>query len=232
MNGSGGMVAMAAIVVAIAVLVTVLKVRADRARRAAYTAYASRHGLTYQERGADELFARLREDRPFGRGHSRSADDVLSGQWRGRSAVGFTYTYKVTTSNGKSSSTRVYHWQVAAIRLPCALPELEVRDEGIGGRIANALGFDDIEVESDAFNRRFRLTSTNARFGSAFVHPQVMQLMLARQQGIVRLDRDLLVQLVDSRPEPADLAASWDYLSDLADLVPAFVLADYGRRAG
>jgi hypothetical protein len=217
-------------VLGIGVVALVVKARLDKARRQAYAAFAAAHGLTYTPRGPDRLFEALREAKPFGRGHSRSADDVLVGRWRDRAACGFTYTYKVTTSNGKTSTTRVYHWQVATLQLSRALPALEVHDEGLfGGRVAATFGFVDIELESDAFNRRFRLTAEDARYASAFVHPRVMELMLARQSGIFRVDGALLVQLIEQRPTPADLAASWDYLSQLADLVPGFVLDDYGQ---
>ena len=62
------------------------------------------------------------------------------------------------------------------MQLPGPLPQLEVTHEGIfGGAVANALGFADIQFESEQFNRAFRVKADDQRFGHAVIHPQMME---------------------------------------------------------
>ena len=222
------------LVLGIALVVTgvVVAARQERRRQALYTAFASARGLAYQPKADDSLFEQFGDDgRPFGTGHSRSAQHVLSGTLNGVPVLGFTYVYKVTTSNGKSSSTRTYLWQVCALWLPTGLPWMSIEDEGIfGGRVAGALGFDDVELESDDFNHRFRYKAADDRYGSALMPARMMELMLQGQTGVTRIRGRILYNAMPQRPQPEDITAKWDFLERCAALIPSWVLKDYGGR--
>ena len=207
----------------------VLSARQERKRQALYTAFAANHGLTYQPKVDDEMYKQFGNDSPFGRGHSRSATHVLSGTLNGAPVLGFTYIYKETTSSGKSSSTTTYRWQICALWLPTALPTMSIEDEGIfGGRLADALGFDDVALESDEFNHKFRYQAADDRYGSALMPNRMMELMLAGQTGVTRINGRILYNAMSQRPQPEDITARWDFLAAVAALIPAWVLKDYG----
>lgn len=136
----------------------------------------------------------------------------------------FTYTYKVTRRSGDSTSTTTYHWSVVSVDLPAALPPVEVGDEGL----LDSFGLGGVRFESTAFNDRFRVSCDDPRNASALVHPRMMGLMLARQRAITRVRGDVVVDVEEREAEPEIPAATWDYLLDLVELVPRFVIADYG----
>lgn len=223
------MVLFIAVAIALGIAVAVYSARLERKRQALYGAFAAELGLQYQPAGDDFLHEQLGDERPFGIGHSQSAEDVLSGALDGVSVLGFTYVYKVTRKNGKSTSTTTYRWQVCAIWLPAELPSMSIEDEGIfGGRVAGALGFRDVELESDDFNRRFRYKAADERYGSALMPPRMMELMLQGQTGSTRIQGQILYNAIERRPLPQDIGARWDFLTRCAALIPSWVVKDYG----
>lgn len=232
MNGAVDLTFVVAVTLGIALVVAgvVFTARQERKRRALYAAFAATNGLTYQPKADDSLYEQFGEGSPFETGHSRSAQHVLSGTLDGAPVLGFTYIYKVTTSNGKSSSTQTYRWQICALWLPSALPWMSIEDEGIfGGRVAGALGFEDVELESDDFNHRFRYKAADDRYGSALMPARMMELMLQGQTGVTRIQGRILYNAMPQRPKPEDITARWDFLAACATLIPSWVLKDYGR---
>lgn len=232
MNGAVDSTFVVFLTLGIALVVTgvVLTARQERKRQAVYTTFASTHGLTYQPKAEDALHEQFGDDCPFGTGRSRSAQHVLSGTRGVAPVLGFTYIYKVTSSNGKSSSTQTYHWQISALWLPKGLPWMSIEDEGIfGGAVAGALGFEDVQLESDAFNHRFRYKAADDRYGSALMPARMMNLMLQGQTGVTRIHGRILYNAMPQRPQPEDLTAKWDFLERCAALIPSWVLKDYGR---
>jgi hypothetical protein len=107
---------------------------------------------------------------------------------------------------------------------------MSIEDEGIfGGRVADALGFEDIELESDDFNHRFRYKAADNRYGTALMPARMMELMLQGQTGVTRIHGRILYNAMPRRPQPEDFPARWDFLARCAALIPSWVVKDYGR---
>lgn len=81
--------------------------------------------------------------------------------WRpGRQDSVFAYRY--TTGSGKNSQT---HYRTCAlIALPFAAPHTKIGPEGFWSGIGKRLGIRDVEVESPAFNDRYKVDSDDERF--------------------------------------------------------------------
>jgi hypothetical protein len=61
----------------------------------------------------------------------------------------------------------------------CPLPALHIGREGLGGRILDAFGFDHVDFESDDFNRKYRVTTSDKRFASAVISARMIEFLLA-----------------------------------------------------
>ncbi|HEY8455925.1 MAG TPA: hypothetical protein VIL34_10040 [Actinopolymorphaceae bacterium] len=205
--------------------------KAKQARMQEMQQLAARHGWTWTE--VDDSYVRD-GGKPFGVGKSRRARNVLRGTYRGREIVAYDYEYKTESGSGDNRSTQTHKYAIWMVRLPAALPELEVRPEGIfGGRVAAALGFGDLEVESEDFNRTYRVTCDDKRFGTAVIHPRMMELLLSaasREEPVSwRIEGELLVSWREDHATPAEIVARLDLLAAIVDLVPSFVWKDYGK---
>lgn len=185
-------------------------------------AFAAGIGWTYLER-APQLVGRWR-GQPFHLGHSRRATHLVTGEHRGRAAAVFEYQY--TTGSGKNRTTTTL--TVTMLRLPGFLPDLEITNEGVGAKIAKAFGGQDIQFESEEFNRRWRVEAAVRKTAHDIVHPRFMELMVAGPPDPVRFEgTDVWTWHVGSlQPEP--MFGRLERLSAVVDLVPRHVWQDYG----
>ncbi len=198
----------------------------EQKRRAALASFAAAKGWTFSPEnrlGLDDRWS----DAPFGIGHSRRASNVLSGTVNGHPMVAFDYRYKVTTSNGKTSSTRTYSYGVCVLGLPTYLPSLEVGPENVLTRFGSVLGMDDIELESEDFNRAFRVRG-DAKFASDVLTPRTMEALLRSGCPSWRVTGTDVLAWDDGKQSPLEILARISTLTTVVDSIPSFVWKDHG----
>lgn len=168
--------------------------RAREKRRQEMAALAASLGWSFDpsdDSSHDEEYA---EFTAFRRGHSRRAYNTLTGSLAidGRqfpSKAG-DFLYKVTTSNGKSTSTTTYRFSYIIIHLPFArVPDLLIRREGLLDKLKDAFGFDDIDFESAEFSRKFRVLSPDKRFAYDVITPRMMEFLLGAFGPAIDIER-------------------------------------------
>ena len=198
----------------------------DQKRRAALAAFAAAKGWSFEPGDPHGLADRWPEP-PFGIGHSRRASNVMTGVVDGRAMFAFDYRYKVTTSTGKSQSTRTYHHGVCVLALPAYLPSLEVGPENVLTRFGNSLGLDDIELESEDFNRTFRVRGA-PRFAHDVLTPRTMEALLRSGCPSWRIAGAEVMAWDDGKNEPLRVLASLAALEQVVEGIPDFVWKDHG----
>jgi hypothetical protein len=134
----------------------------------------------------------------FARGHSRRAYNTLTGRVDvgddSYALTGGDFLYKVTTSNGKTTTTsthRFSYWIVHLVWTHC--PSLVVRPEGFFDKIAGALGFDDIDFESEEFSRKFHVKSSDKKFAYDLIDPRMMEFLIPRLTTALQLEQGRLL---------------------------------------
>lgn len=147
-------------------------------RRQEFFVTAMKLGLTYEH---DDPFNTV--DLPFvlfHRGDGRGIENVMHGHAAGMDVRMFDYWYYEQSTNSKGHTSRSYY------RFSCAMawfdadcPHLALEKEGFFSRLADKIGFRDIEFESEEFNRAWQVSSDDRRFASAFVDARMMEWLLA-----------------------------------------------------
>lgn len=113
----------------------------------------------------------------FDVGHGKK---VLFQLWRpGEQDTVFDYEY--TTGSGKER--QVHHRTCALISLPFAAAHTKIGPEGFWSGVGRALGLRDIEVESDTFNSRYRVTSDDERFAVTLLDQPMIAWLLSAESG-------------------------------------------------
>lgn len=206
----------------VAITLTVLAHYAAKKRRAAMAAQAGQMGFAYapDDPGLVQQFALLGD--PFDRGFGRRARNVLTGTWDGRPAVAFDYSYK-TRSGGKNKSTHTHHFGIVCVHSEMSMPSLSVLPEGALTRAMGKLIGDDIQLESEDFNRTFRVTSDSHRFATDVLHPRMMQFLLTHGQEGFRLAGGQAIWVRGGRFEAPALPAALAYLDAILDQIPDHV---------
>ncbi|TCC01857.1 hypothetical protein [Kribbella soli] len=163
-------------------------------------------------------------------GHLRR---ILVGEYQGRPIRMAEFVH--TTRGRYLPTTWVNH--LIAIELPVRLPDLAVGPDlvigpgpVVGDGAAVEPGMERVEVESEAFNQRFRAAGVDARYVSAVLHPRMMEWLLDRPPVNFWVSGNLLVAYAAKPWTVPQTLTVLPVLSGVADLIPPFVLADYGRQ--
>jgi hypothetical protein len=195
-----------------------------RKRVAELTSWAQANGWTYTE-NAGEMVDRF-VGAPFGRGFGRAAKHLLTTRMGGRPVVAFEYSYKERRGSGKDQRTVTYTFEVVATTTPAPRPTLQVTAEHLGTRLLNAIGMDDLQLESEEFNRTFRISADDAKFAYDVLHPRTMEWMLSDSRARelpFRFERSDVLTWESGRLNPQRAAWAAGYLLDVVDRVPEFV---------
>ncbi|GAB3407113.1 hypothetical protein [Flindersiella endophytica] len=173
----------------------------------------------------DQAYAHRWNGEPFAGGKDRIVRNVMLGRPGDYEVNAFDYQHR-TGTGGKG---RVFVATVLTLRLPAALPELAVGPEGaFGGRAAAAVGRADLQTESEAFNRAYRVGGDDARYAMAVLHPRMMELLLSAPRTSWRIERDWLVHWEPGRTAPDRIGERLGLLAAIAGLIPSYVWTDYG----
>ncbi len=203
-----------------------LTIYGEKIKRERLAAFAAATGWTYQK-DARHLVDRWR-GQPFNLGHSRQASHLLAGEFQGHQIAAFEYRY--TTGSGKSRSTTVLN--VTMVSLPAYLPNLEITNEGFGAKIAKTFGGQDIQFESEEFNRRWRVEAAMLKTAHDIVHPRFMEFMVAGPPDPIRFE-GTDVWTWHLGPIRADaLHPRLTRLVEVGEMVPRHVWQDYGHDPG
>ena len=214
------------------------------ARRVALQALAARYQLTYQpqifdaQRGifealsgvqttTDSFLAPFQHLTPFGQGHSHQVSNLLTGAVGDLGVTIFDYSYKVTTSDGKSSSTTTYYVQVISAALPMWLPVFTMRPETFMLQIGEKLGFKEIEFESEEFNKRWFVRGQDSKQIYELLHPQAMERMLNVGPYRWEFGGNMIVVLNTSYLEPPAIERTLVDVADFVKLVPNYFRQDH-----
>jgi hypothetical protein len=199
-------------------------------RRELLQQFAAAQGWTWVPRD-DSWAARFSGD-PFGDGDSREAQNVLQGQWRGRPMAAFDYSYETysTDSQGRRT-TQTHRYAVCVLALPARVPKTELVPESVFGRLGTVLGMQDIELESEDFNRRYRVRSDNPKFAYDVLPPRTMEALLSRPTLHLRVAGTDAMCWESGRHSPGELLARLDALTCLLDGIPDFVWSDLKEQA-
>ncbi len=207
-------------------LVSVLAYQRDKKRRAMLQAFGLSNGWTYTAQ--DDSWCQRFVGAPFDQGDNRRATNILTGPYAGSTMVAFDYRFQTHSTDSKGNRTTSTHrYGVCALALRAPLPGLELTPESALTRIAGHLGLDDLELESEDFNRRYRVKARDPKFAYDVLHPRTMAALLARPALHLRLlDVDALCW-GNGRIEPVALLERLSTMQLVIAGIPAFVWSDH-----
>lgn len=157
--------------------------RQNQKKLEAMAATAAANGWTFAKE--DNRWVDAWAVAPFGTGRGRRVANCVSGAYRGVPFLAFEYHYytesTTTDAQGHTRTTRTNHrFDVAVLRLGAPVPDLSLSPEGAFARLVDAVTGKDIDLESDAFNRAFRLHCADRKFAFDTFHARTMEYLLAR----------------------------------------------------
>ncbi|TML86731.1 MAG: hypothetical protein E6G06_19915 [Actinobacteria bacterium] len=198
-------------------------------RRAALTAVATSLGFRY---APDDPFDTV--DLPFAlfrRGDGRGVENVLWGVAGNLAVRVCDYWYYDESTDSKGGRSRSYHrFSCSTTSIDAHVPGITVGRENVLTRLGGALGFDDIEFESEEFNRAFRVKSEDRKFAFDLIDARMMAFLLDASSGCTFevVGSDLLC--ATRRVRPAELPSLVQVLQSFHAHVPNVVWSLYPAR--
>ena len=219
------------IVIAVLGVFAYLRYKREQARRGLLFQWATAN--KWQFAVACDWWAGRWNGPPFDEGDHRKVRNAISGNWKSQPFVSFDYSYETHTSNGNGGrSTTVHRCTVVALTLPTDLPRLQVTPESVFSRVGHAFGMSDIDLESEDFNRAFRVTCPDPKFASDTLTPRTMQLLLSRSHFSWRIEVSDLVCWWSGEQTAVAVTEAVSTMCDVIAGIPSFVWHDHGYDAG
>ncbi len=216
--------------IAVAVIGLVIAARIERKKREAFAAWADAHAFTYdpeQEEGLDDRYG----FECLAQGNNRYGCHHLRGDWNGLPVHAFQYHYQVSSGSGKHRHTHHY-WHTAVI-VECGIPlePLAIRPESLFDRLAEFVGWDDIDFESAEFSRRFHVSARDKRWAYAVLHPQAIEHLMGGWTESLELGGPCALGWYDGRYDPDALAPALDLVTGLIQRIPRWLAKEQDRSA-
>lgn len=223
------------VAVAVGLAIAYVAWRGERQRREALDRLAADRGWTYAGRD-DSLVRRFRRDFALfraGNGGRHCRNVLHASTPGGLPCLLFDYSYEVRSTSGPNNTTskRTVRHAVAAVELPAPLPELRLAPESFLTRVASSIGFGGIDLESDEFNRRFRVRASDRAHAFDVLHPRTIEFLLAQRLDSWELVGSQLLVTTGGRWDLADYDRVVAKLQRFVDLVPDYVWRKHGGQA-
>lgn len=204
---------------AVVIVVGVVSYISAQKRREAMAALASRLGLRFSPHRDRSLARQYDFLDKLRAGRDRYAYNILSGTYQGHEVLVFDYHYK--TGSGKN--THHHHFSFFVLQIPASFPELIIAPEGFFSKIAQAVGYDDIDFESHEFSRKFCVRSRNKKFAYDVCHAQMIEYLLANEDLTIEMDGYALAISFNSRLAAQYIEPNLNRLVALRSLMPEYL---------
>ncbi|MEX2274962.1 MAG: hypothetical protein WEA10_05290 [Actinomycetota bacterium] len=199
-------------------------------RRQGFALMARQLGMSFST--ADPIGVLGMPFRLFRKGDGRGAENFVHGTWQGCHVALFDFWYyeRSSDSNGRSSKT-YYRFQCVVTEIAAACSPVTIGPESVLSRIADGLGFDDLQFESEEFNRRFQVQSGDRKFAYDLVDARMMDWLLGTG-GAYSFEASGKWLLTSCRKlKPVEIVPLLGRAKGFTDQIPRVVYSLYGLGA-
>jgi hypothetical protein len=216
------------VVVFIALLIVLLVagVISARKRRDAMTAMAAKLGLRFEPQKNYNLAKRYKFLDKLRAGSNQYAFNILSGTFREHEVMVFDYHYETHSTDSKGhSQTDHYYFSFFILLMPVSFPELLICKEGFFSKIAQAIGYDDIDFESYEFSRKFCVRSKDKKFAYDVCNGRMIEYLLANTDLTIEIENNVLTISFNSQLSPERIEPNLNRLVELRSLMPGYLFS-------
>ena len=200
---------------------------AGKKRRDDMTLLAEELGLNFRHERNYNLADRYSFLDKLREGSNQYAYNIMSGSYRDYEIAAFDFHYETYSrdSDGKRK-THHHHFSFFTLTLPKYFEELTIAKEDLFSKIAQAVGYDDIDFESHEFSRKFVVHSKNRKFAYDFCNAHMIEFLLNHPNINIELDQNQLAIGYTSKLKVEEIKDHLDRLIEIRNLMPDYVFED------
>ena len=212
---------------AIIIAAAIFGAMAAQKRREELTALARRLGLNYRADNDAALADRFAFLNALAQGSNRYAFNMLAGGYQGHEVLVFDYHYETQSTDAKGNpQTHHHYFSCFILLLPRSFPELRITHEGWLSKIAQAFGYDDIDLESAEFSRAFCVRSKDKKFAYDVCHAQMMEYLLANRDLSIEIEDRALALAFGAPLSAAEIEANLRRLFEIRSRLPEYLFTN------
>ncbi|MEM6883756.1 MAG: hypothetical protein AAF571_01900 [Verrucomicrobiota bacterium] len=198
---------------------------AEKKRREALTILAQSLGLSFSTEKDRTLAKELSFLDKTQAGSNRYCVNIMRGTYQSHEILAFEYHYETHSTDSKGRRKTQHHWlSFVTLRLPRSFPELTIAPEGFFSKIAQAVGYDDIDFESAEFSRKYVVRSKDRKFAYDFLHARAIEFILQHPVQHLEIEYDRLAIAKTRRFKLENLQPRLEELIALRHLMPDYLL--------
>jgi len=197
---------------------------AARKRREELFEFATQLGLNFSPGNDYGLADRFGFLDKLAQGSNRYAFNVISGSYRQQQVRVFDYHYETHSTDSKGRrQTHHHYFSFFILLLAISFPELKITREGLLSKIAQALGYDDIDFESAEFSRTFCVRSKHRKFAYDVCNAQMIEYLLANRDLSLEIEGPALALAFDTRLSAAQIEMNLNRLLEVRLRLPEYL---------
>jgi hypothetical protein len=213
-------------VIALVIVAAIFGYISAQKRRQAMMALAARLGLRFEPDKNWSLAERYGFLNKLRTGENRYAFNTLTGGYQGHDVAAFDYHYETHSTDSKGHrQTHHHYFSVFLLRLPASFPELVIGREGFFSKVAQALGYDDIDFESHEFSRKYCVRSKDKKFAYDVCNARMIEYLLANDDLTIEIDNDTLALTFNAGLDPERIEPNLGRLVALRSLLPEYLFS-------
>lgn len=160
-------------------------------------------------------------------GSNRYACNIITGDYHGHGVTVFDYHYETESRDSKGNrDTDHHHFSFFILTLEKDFPELTIAKESFFSKIAQAVGFDDIDFESHEFSKKFVVRSKDKKFAYDFCNAQMIDHLLGHPNINIEVDQNSLALGFNTRLNVEEIEAHLTQLVKLRSLMPDYLFSE------
>ena len=154
----------------------------------------------------------------------QGADRYAMNRWAGRGFSGFDYHYETYSHDKHGRHTHHHYFSAVVVPSPIPLKPLFLRPEGLMDKVTEFFGYDDIDLESAEFSRKFYVKSPDRRWAFDVLHARTMAFLLARPSFHLQLEGGHGMAWHTGTLSPQEFEAAIEVLSGIFEGLPEYVV--------
>jgi hypothetical protein len=213
-------------IVALIVVAAIFGHLAAKKRREAMLSLAAGLGLRFDP-GKDRVLPKKYQFLDKLRvGDNRYAFNILSGKYKDHDVMAFDYHYETHSTDSKGNhETQHHYFSFFLLLMRVGFAELTIAREGFFSKVAQALGYDDIDFESHEFSRKFCVRSKDKKFAYDVCNARMIEYLLANDDLTIEIEGPALGISFASRLSPEQIERNLNRLIAVRGLMPDYLFS-------
>ena len=220
-------------IVAAIILFAVLDRQRKAKRRRELARWAQAKGLSFHpspDSGVDDRFQQFKCLRQGDGG--RYGYNIMEGIVGKRAICAFDYHYETHSHNSKGGrSTHHHYFSAVVVGAGLLLRPLFIRTETFVDKMAEFVGFDDIDFESTEFSRQFLVKSPDRRWAYDVLHQDTMEFLMNSPRFTLEFQGSRVIAYRGKTLSTADFEAALQVVTGILDRLPESLLSELSQSA-